>query len=203
MREEEYKRLVEEIRNCTKCRLHATRKNPVPGEGPLDADIMLVGEAPGKREDELGRPFVGRAGELLNALLGLAGLRREDVYITNVVKCRPPGNRDPREDEIAACLPYLIRQIQIIAPKVIVALGRHAGRTLYSLAGKKWPGIKRAHGRAIPARIAGVSVTLYATYHPAAALYNPELRSVLEEDFRKLPSIIGGGRRGKSLLDFF
>lgn len=203
MREEEYRRLVEEIRSCTKCRLHATRKNPVPGEGPLDADIMLVGEAPGKREDELGRPFVGRAGELLNALLRMAGLRREDVYITNVVKCRPPGNRDPREDEIAACLPYLIRQIQIISPKIIIALGRHAGRTLYSLAGKKWPGMRRAHGRAVPARVAGVSVTLYATYHPAAALYNPQLRSVLEEDFRRIPSLLGSSARKRSLLDFF
>lgn len=203
MREEEYRRLVEEIRSCTKCRLHATRKNPVPGEGPLDADIMLVGEAPGKREDELGRPFVGRAGELLNALLRMAGLRREDVYITNVVKCRPPGNRDPREDEIAACLPYLIRQIQIISPKLIIALGRHAGRTLYSLAGKKWPGMRRAHGRAVPARVAGVSVTLYATYHPAAALYNPQLRSVLEEDFRRIPSLLGASARKRSLLDFF
>jgi len=206
-KEDLYRRLVEEIRNCTRCRLHETRRNPVPGEGPLDARVMLVGEAPGRKEDEQGRPFVGRAGELLNALLGLAGLERSQVYITNIVKCRPPGNRDPREDEIAACLPFLIRQIQLIAPRIIVALGRHAGRTLFSLAGKRWPGIRRAHGKPVEARIAGLRVTLYPTYHPAAALYNPELRGVLEEDFRRLSEILGrqedGEKRGRSLLDYF
>jgi len=206
LREEEYKRLVEEIRNCTKCRLHESRKNPVPGEGPLDARVMLVGEAPGRMEDRQGRPFVGRAGDLLNVLLAIAGVERRQVYITNIVKCRPPGNRDPKEDEIAACLPFLLRQIQLIRPQIIVSLGRHAGRTLFSLAGKRWPGIRKAHGKPVEVSIVGVRLTLYPTYHPAAALYKPELRSVLEEDFRELGGLIkslgGEHRRGRSLLDY-
>ena len=206
LREEEYKRLVEEIRNCTKCRLHESRKNPVPGEGPLDARVMLVGEAPGRMEDRQGRPFVGRAGDLLNVLLAIAGVERRQVYITNIVKCRPPGNRDPKEDEIAACLPFLLRQIQLIRPQIIVSLGRHAGRTLFSLAGKRWPGIRKAHGKPVEVSIVGVRLTLYPTYHPAAALYKPELRSVLEEDFKELGGLIkslgGEHRRGRSLLDY-
>ena len=182
-REEEYRRLVEEIAKCTKCPLHLHRRNPVPGEGPLDARVMVVGEAPGKKEDEQGRPFVGPAGQLLNQLLGLAGLDRSQVYITNVVKCRPPGNRDPRDEEIEACLPYLIRQIRLIQPGLIIAVGRHAGRTLYRLAGLRWTSMTRLHGRVVEATIAGHRVLLAVTYHPAAALYKPPIRRLLEEDF--------------------
>ncbi|MCE4625143.1 MAG: uracil-DNA glycosylase [Desulfurococcales archaeon] len=200
---ERYEKLVEQIRRCTKCRLHATRKNPVPGEGSLEAEVMFVGEAPGRREDELGRPFVGMAGNLLTALLREIGLSREEVYITNIVKCRPPGNRDPRDDEIAACLPYLIEQIKIIGPKILVTLGRHAGRTIYGLAGLKWPGMSKAHGAAVRATVAGVSLTIFSTYHPAAALYNKGLRTVLQEDFRRLKSLLSGEGRGRTLFDYF
>ncbi|WP_460126211.1 type-4 uracil-DNA glycosylase [Stetteria hydrogenophila] len=202
---EEYERLKAEILSCTKCPLHRTRKNPVPGEGPLDAEVMIVGEAPGRREDELGRPFVGMAGKLLDALLARAGLRREEVYITNVVKCRPPGNRDPRPEEVEACLPYLVRQIALIRPRVIIALGRIAGSTLFRLAGLKWRGVKAEHGLAYNAVVAGVPVTLTATYHPASALYNPQLRRVLEEDFQgpiKEAVSSRGARARRSLDDF-
>jgi len=201
-REAEYERLVAEIRTCRRCPLHATRRNPVPGEGRLDARVMFVGEAPGRREDELGRPFVGMAGKLLDRLLTIAGLSRGEVYITNVVKCRPPGNRDPKPEEIEACLPFLRRQIQLIEPDVIVALGRIAGSTLYREAGLRWTSMARERGRPRRVTLYGRPVTLLVTYHPAAALYNPALRSVLEEDFRRLAELLSGSRRGRSLEDF-
>lgn len=172
------------ILTCTKCPLHTSRRNAVPGEGPPDASIMIVGEAPGRFEDEKGRPFVGPAGKILDSLLESAGLERRKVFITNVVKCRPPGNRDPKEEEIAACLPYLEDQIRALRPKLIIALGRHAGRTLYSMAGMRWPNISRARGRAVDVTIAGVKTRLVVTFHPAASLYNPGLRRGLEEDFK-------------------
>ncbi len=198
----DYRSLVERIRECTLCRLHSTRRNPVPGEGPVPSRVMLVGEAPGRMEDLEGRPFVGQAGRLLDKLLGLAGLSRGMVYITNVVKCRPPGNRDPRQDEIQACNPYLRRQIQLVEPEVIVALGRIAGATLYSMAGLRWRGIRAERGRQREATIADRRVVLYPTFHPAAALYNREVLPLLEEDFRRLGEVLGGGPRGRSLLDF-
>lgn len=204
----EYKRLVNEIVECKKCPLHKYRKKPVPGEGPLDAEVMIVGEAPGRREDETGRPFVGPAGRLLDALLAKAGLERSKVYITNIVKCRPPGNRDPSRQEVEACLPYLKRQIRIIKPRVIIALGRHAGSTLYQMAGRRWRGMRAEHGVPINANIEGINVIIVPTYHPAAALYNPQLRQVLEEDFEGVISEIVGEsrskeRRSRSLLDYF
>jgi len=203
-----YDELVAQIRSCTRCQLHRHRRNPVPGEGPLDARVMLVGEAPGRREDEQGQPFVGMAGKLLNTLLGLAGLRREEVYITNVVKCRPPGNRDPRPEEIAACNPYLRAQINIIRPKILVALGRISGKTLFEAAGLPWRGIRAERGKPRKARVYGVEATLLATYHPAAALYNPRIRPLLEEDFTLLGRLLreeggGPGRGRRTLEDFF
>lgn len=198
----EYEALVREIRACRRCPLHRSRRNPVPGEGSLDARVMFVGEAPGRREDELGRPFVGMAGKLLDKLLSIAGLSRSEVYITNVVKCRPPGNRDPEPGEIAACLPYLRRQIRLVEPEVIVALGRIAGKTLFSEAGLRWRSMAVERGKPRKVDLYGINVTLLPTYHPAAALYNPQLRSVLEEDFRLLARILGGGGGGRSLLDY-
>ncbi len=206
---DEWSRLIAEIMKCRKCPLHSTRKNPVPGEGNRDAYIMLVGEAPGAREDETGRPFVGAAGKLLTELLEGRGLSREEVYITNIVKCRPPGNRDPTEEEIEACLPYLLRQIRLIKPRVIVALGRHAGRTLYRLAGIKWTSMARMHGKFFDAVIEGIEVKLIATYHPAAALYNPRLRSSLEKDFEIIRSLLPQAwekkveKRQRSIIDYF
>jgi uracil-DNA glycosylase family 4 len=201
---QEYEKLVEEIRNCRKCPLYATRKNPVPGEGPLSARVMLVGEAPGRKEDEEGRPFVGMAGKLLTTILESKGIPRRSVYITNVVKCRPPGNRDPKPEEIKACLPFLIRQIRLIKPKVIVALGRISGKTLFETAGLRWRGISRERGVPRRARIAGVEVFLLATYHPAAAIYNPGLRPLLEEDIGRIPGLLEERGKGfRSLEDFF
>ncbi len=211
-REEEYRRLVEEIMKCTRCELHRTRKNPVVGEGPLDAKVMFVGEAPGKQEDETGRPFVGAAGKLLTHLIeDVLGVKRSTVYITNVLKCRPPGNRDPREDEIRACSPYLWRQIRIIQPRVIIALGRFAGRTLFEKAGLTWRSMRAHRGRVYNVVIEGVSVKLIVTYHPAAALYNPKLRDELERDFRDVIKPVveeilrgkpPGGAPGKQLTLF-
>ncbi len=207
----ELEALYREIAECRRCPLHRSRRNPVPGEGPPDAKVMFVGEAPGRTEDEMGRPFVGAAGRLLTSLIESIGFRREDVYITNVLKCRPPGNRDPEESEIEACTPFLWRQIRLIRPRVIIALGRHAARVLFSRAGLHWSNMKAMHGRVFDAVIEGVRVRLVATYHPAAALYNPQLRRLLEEDFRGVIRELfveaftgGGGRLGKqvSLLDF-
>ncbi|AEM38009.1 phage SPO1 DNA polymerase-related protein [Pyrolobus fumarii 1A] len=186
-KQKEYEKLVKEIVSCTKCPLYKTRKNPVVGEGPLDTKIMFVGEAPGRQEDETGRPFVGAAGKLLTTLIEDAlGIKRSEVYITNILKCRPPGNRDPREDEIRACTPYLWRQIRLIEPRVIVALGRFAGRTLFEKAGLVWRSMKAHRGRTYKAVIEGVEVVIIPTYHPAAALYNPTLRTQLESDFRNV-----------------
>ncbi len=181
----EWNRLVEEIMNCKKCPLHKYRKNPVPGEGSITSPLMFVGEAPGSKEDETGRPFVGAAGKFLTELIEVIGLKRSDVFITNIVKCRPPGNRDPLPEEVNACLPYLIRQIKLIKPKVIVALGRHAARTLYSLAGLKWSSMSRMHGRIRDIEIEGIRIKIVTTYHPAAALYNPRLKDTLIKDFKE------------------
>ena len=173
--------IAAEIRVCTRCELHRTRTNSVPGEGPADARIMFIGEAPGWNEDQQGRPFVGAAGKFLEELLGAAGLKRSDVFITNVVKSRPPGNRDPLPDEIVACAPFLQRQIDTIDPDVIVTLGR------FSMA--KWfPGerISRIHGQP---KKEGKRL-IVPMYHPAAALHQQALKATILEDFAKLPRIL-------------
>lgn len=180
-------RLIEgKIKQCRKCRLWGTRTNAVPGEGPENAEIMFIGEAPGANEDRQGRPFVGAAGQLLTELLRKAGLSRDEVYITNVVKCRPPGNRDPRPDEIAACSPYLDAQIKIIKPRIIVTLGRHSTKYLLRKGGVNISGITRVRGKTFKIEIEGIPVTVVPTYHPAAALYNPRLKTILEKDFIEL-----------------
>ena len=169
--------ISEEISRCTLCPLHESRTNTVPGEGDDDADIMLIGEGPGMNEDKQGRPFVGRAGELLTELLKSAGLSRAEVFITNVVKCRPPENRDPRKSEIKTCNPYLNRQIKVIDPKVIGTLGNHATETLV---GEK--GISKIHGDEFEYE----GKILIPLYHPAAGLYNPNLVSEMKKDIKKL-----------------
>ncbi len=177
----ELDQIAREVARCTACVLSRTRTKTVPGEGSPRAEIMFIGEAPGYHEDQQGRPFVGPAGQFLNELLASIGLKRQDVFIANVVKCRPPNNRDPQPDEIAACDHFLQRQIAAIRPKVIVTLGR------YSMA-KFFPGesISKIHGQA--RRRDGV---LYVPmYHPAAALHQPALRRFIEEDFRKLPALL-------------
>lgn len=177
----ELDRLAAEVRECTKCPLHRGRTHAVPGEGPADADIMFIGEGPGFHEDQQGRPFVGAAGQFLEELLNGIGLTREQVYITNVIKCRPPGNRDPLPQEVNACEPYLDRQIELIQPTVVVTLGR------FSMA-RAFPNARISHIHGDPRKIGGI--VYYPMYHPAAALHRPSLRGTVEEDMRKIPDVL-------------
>ncbi len=177
----ELERLAAEIAGCTRCLLHRGRTHAVPGEGPEDADIMFIGEGPGFHEDQQGRPFVGPAGQFLDELLGSIGLTREEVYITNVIKCRPPGNRDPLPEEVSACQPYLDRQIGLIQPTIVVTLGRFSMARAFPQAR-----ISRIHGE--PRKIEGI--VYYPMYHPAAALHRPSLRSTVEADMRRIPDVM-------------
>lgn len=160
-------------------------KNLVMGDGNIDTDIVLIGEAPGKNEDEQGLPFVGAAGKFLNEMLGEAGIDRSDVYITNIVKYRPPNNRDPLPEEKAAFWPYLVRQLDVIRPKIVVTLGRHSME--YFLPEQK---ISMIHGQAKRIAFGDKKLVIVPLYHPAAALYNGGMRATLIEDFKKLPKII-------------
>jgi DNA polymerase len=173
--------LCNQVRECQKCILSQGRTNAVPGQGPEDADIMFIGEGPGFHEDRQGIPFVGAAGNYLNELLAKIDLKREDVYITNVVKCRPPGNRDPQPQEIDACRPYLDEQIALIRPRLIVTLGRFSMQRYFPGAS-----ISRIHGQ--PKRVG--NVIYYPMFHPAAALHQPRWRSLLEEDILKIPGLL-------------
>jgi uracil-DNA glycosylase len=172
---------------CTRCRLAEGRTQVVFGVGNPNADLMFVGEAPGFHEDQQGLPFVGQAGKLLDTLLGGIGLTRPDVYIANVLKCRPPGNRDPAPDEIEACESHLFRQIELIEPTVVATLGNFATKLLSG----KQTGITRVHGQEQQTHIGGRQVLLYPLYHPAAALYTPAMLKVLQEDFSRLPELLG------------
>ena len=175
-----------EVKACRKCGLWKRRKNAVPGEGNLDAAVVFVGEAPGHWEDVKGQPFVGSAGKLLDEFLSKVGVSRSEVYITNVVKCRPPENRDPLLSEIGTCTPYLDRQIRIIRPKFIVTLGRHAASYILPKAGFETQGIGKIHGRVCEANLLGFKVFIMPMFHPAAALYNAKYRDELEKDFKLL-----------------
>jgi DNA polymerase len=176
-----------EIAGCTRCRLAEGRTQVVFGVGNPDADLMFVGEAPGFHEDKQGYPFVGQAGKLLDELLNGIGLTREDVYIANVIKCRPPGNRDPMPDEIEACEAHLFRQVELIEPRIVGTLGNFATKLL---SGKQL-GITRVHGQEQEVVLGGRSVILYPLYHPAAALYTPAMLKVLQEDFARIPELMG------------
>jgi DNA polymerase len=173
--------LYEAVKLCQECILAQGRINSVPGEGPEDAEIMFIGEGPGFHEDRQGRPFVGAAGKYLEELLASIDLNREQVYITNVVKCRPPGNRDPQPDEIAACRPYLDRQIDLIRPRLVVTLGRFSMQRYFPGAA-----ISRIHGQ--PKRVG--SVIYLPMFHPAAALRQPRWRNFVEEDILKVPELL-------------
>ncbi len=176
-----------EVVVCTKCGLWRGRQNAVPGEGDVKAIVMFVGEAPGYWEDVKGRPFVGAAGKLLDEMLSRIGLSRSEVYIANILKCRPPDNRDPLSTEVETCTSFLDRQIQIIEPSLIVALGRHSTSYILSKAGfKDVGGITRLHGKVYEADVLGLRVSVIPTYHPAAALYSAKYRIGLEDDFRLL-----------------
>ena len=176
-----------EIAGCTRCRLAEGRTQVVFGNGNPDADLMFVGEAPGFHEDKQGYPFVGQAGKLLDQLLQGIGLQRDMVFVANVLKCRPPGNRDPMPDEIESCEPHLFRQIELIEPKVVATLGNFSTKLLSG----KPAGITRVHGQPQEVTLGGRRVVLYPLYHPAAALYTPSMLNVLQEDFARLPELLG------------
>jgi uracil-DNA glycosylase len=178
---------AEQVSGCTRCRLSQGRTQVVFGVGNPHADLMFVGEAPGFHEDKQGVPFVGQAGKLLDTLLGGIGLERSEVYIANVLKCRPPGNRDPQPDEIESCEPHLFRQIELIQPRVVATLGNFATKLLSG----KPTGITRVHGQDQEVTLGGNRVLLYPLYHPAAALYTPAMLNVLQEDFRRIPELMG------------
>jgi uracil-DNA glycosylase family 4 len=179
--------LYKTVSSCERCPLAEGRTNPVFGMGNSDADIMFVGEAPGFHEDQQGKPFVGRAGQLLDTLLAEIGLtRRDDVWICNVLKCRPPGNRDPMPDEIETCKPYLYKQIELIEPKVICTLGNFATKLLSG----SQQGITRVHGKPQQREIEGRPVILYPLFHPAAALRTPSVQEELRADMARLPDLI-------------
>lgn len=187
--------IATEVRDCTRCRLHETRTKAVPGEGDASTEVVFVGEGPGLNEDREGRPFVGRAGGMLVSLLGHIGWGRDDVFITNIVKCRPPGNRDPEPDEIAACAPYLQRQLVTLDPAVVVTLGRHSmGRFL--------PGarISQAHGTTTAADPAtgARDATVLAMYHPAAALRTPAIERESYVDIALIPGVLTASRERRT-----
>ena len=179
----EYSELVSA---CTKCALAEGRTQVVFGSGSPDAELMFVGEAPGFHEDQQGVPFVGQAGKLLDKLLAGIGMTRADVFVANVLKCRPPGNRDPLPEEIAACEPHLFHQIELIQPKLVATLGNFATKLLSG----RPTGITRVHGHPQEVSLGAQMVTLYPIYHPAAALYTPSMLKVLEEDFARIPALL-------------
>jgi uracil-DNA glycosylase family 4 len=186
-RREALKRVyLDEAKDCRRCPLHQTRTNVVFGAGDADADLMFVGEAPGRTEDELGLPFVGQAGKLLDKLLGEIGMERGQVWICNTLKCRPPGNRDPQPSEIEACSDFLDRQIELIEPKVICTLGNFSTKLLRA----DNTGISRLHGQEEVRVIGPRAVRLYPLYHPAAALYTPSTLETLRADFRRIPELL-------------
>jgi DNA polymerase len=175
------------VAGCTKCALAAGRTQVVFGSGSPSAELMFVGEAPGFHEDKQGVPFVGAAGKLLSQLLAGIGIERDEVYIANVIKCRPPGNRNPLPEEIEACEGHLFRQIELIQPKLVATLGNFATKLLSG----KPAGITQVHGREQHVTLGGQDVTLYPIFHPAAALYTPRMLEVLETDFRRIPELLG------------
>ncbi|HWA32240.1 MAG TPA: uracil-DNA glycosylase [Candidatus Paceibacterota bacterium] len=168
------------------CKLKETAARPVPGGGSAEAQIVFIGEAPGKKEDELGKPFVGAAGKFLEEMLGAIHLKREDVYITNIVKYRPPNNRDPNPEEKAACRPWLMEELNLIKPELIIFLGRHAMNNFFPA-----EQISKAHGRLLIKSFPDVPTRyFYALYHPAAALYDGSMRETLMQDFKKIPKVL-------------
>jgi DNA polymerase len=179
----------DEVVSCVRCPLSRERTQVVVGSGDPDADLMFVGEAPGYHEDKQGLPFVGQAGRLLSQLLGEIGLTRDDVFIANVLKCRPPGNRDPLPAEISACEPHLFRQIALIQPRMVCTLGNFATKLLSG----RPDGISRVHGHELPIEVAGHRLLLYPLFHPAAALYTRAMLSTLQEDVARIPALLASG----------
>ncbi len=203
-KEEKLKEIEKKILECKRCELYKYVRNKVPGEGNPNAKIVFVGEAPGEEEDKQGRPFVGKAGKLLTKLIEeILGMKRDEVFITNVLKCRPPNNRDPKEEEIKACFPFLVEQLNVIQPDIIVCLGRFSAKTLFNYFGLKFTTITKVRGKPFYVTKWGKQVMLFATLHPAAALYHREWLSLIEEDFRKLKELIENRQKQSGLLKFF
>ena len=184
------KEIAREVSLCRNCALWKTRKNPVPGDGNPSATLMFIGEAPGYWEDVKGKPFVGMAGKTLDFLLSILGVSRDEVFIGNVLKCRPPRNRDPSPEEIRLCTPFLDRQIKVIEPRFIVTLGRHSTSYIFSKMGLEFSSISAVRGRLFEGQVLGLQVCVFPTYHPAAALYSGRNREVLEKDFRTLKAAL-------------
>jgi DNA polymerase len=203
---DEWRDLIEEIKKCRRCPLHQNRTNAVPGEGSVNADIMIIGEAPGANEDLSGRPFVGAAGTLLRKILREIGFDEEKIYITNVVKCRPPGNRKPNKDEIDACSPYLRRQIIYIKPKIIIALGNVAGEWIFREAGLQWDSISRNRGRIYEANLYGMKISVIPSFHPSAVIRGSVDEDILRKDLLLAKSLLENEkkiqRKPLSLYDF-
>ncbi len=183
--------IADAARTCERCRLHEGRLNSVPGEGDLFSSVVLVGEAPGRKEDESGRPFVGSAGKLLDAALEHVGLTRPRIYITNVVKCRPPGNRRPRSDEVATCTGYLDEQLAIMAPRVVAPMGNSALRHVFNRFGLGRAVIGEVHGKPHPLDFDWGEGVVFPLYHPAAILYNRSLEADLHADLEALVALLG------------
>ena len=190
--EDSLEKIAADVRGCPLCKLARTRKNAVPGEGQISAKIMFIGEAPGRSEDEKGKPFVGAAGRILDDLLKKVGIERSQVFITNIVKCRPPNNRVPEEDELIACRPYLDRQIALIKPKVICILGRTAYSSILggsSITANRGKIVERSGQK------------YFSTFHPAAVIYNKKLLSTLEADLKKMAAEINKEEESKASLE--
>ncbi len=189
--EDGLQRLKREILSCRRCSLWKGRINPVVGEGSAGARTIFIGEAPGANEDKTGRPFCGEAGKVLDELLSEAGIKRQDIYITNILKCRPPGNRNPKEEEIRACSPYLEGQIEIIKPKIFCCLGNFATKYIMERFGlqDKIKGISKIHGQVFPYRSSSDSIKIVPLYHPAVVTYNINMKKTLKMDFNALRRI--------------
>ena len=184
--EKEIKQIEQDVTNCRRCGLWKTRNNPVAGEGAVTAKVMFIGEAPGYNEDMQGRPFVGKAGKIFDELLYSVGLERKEIYIANILKCRPPKNRDPLGDEIKACTSYLDKQIMAIKPKVIVTLGNFASSYVLEKFGFQAEKIGKIHGKIFRIKNLLFDARIIPLYHPAAAVYNPNMKDVLMQDFKSI-----------------
>ncbi len=187
-RDNELKKIKDEVIECQRCQLHKTRNLPVIGQGSHSAKTMFIGEAPGQSEDQTGRPFCGAAGKVLDELLASVNIKREEVYICNILKCRPPGNRNPKPDEIKACTSYLLGQIEIIKPEIICTLGNFSTAFILEQFGlkDKVEGIGKIHGKVFEAQSLFGKIKIIPLYHPAAATYNPNMKTILQKDFQSL-----------------
>jgi len=189
-KEDDINKIIEMVNNCKKCDLWRTRKNPVFGDGSLVSKILFVGEAPGYNEDLQGCPFVGRAGKILDELLKSIGLQRDEIYIANILKCRPPDNRNPIKDEIIACTEFLNKQIEIIQPTIILPLGNFACSYIFEKFDLKYDKISNVHGKTFQINTLTGSILIIPLYHPAVATYNPNTKNTLLEDFKNIEDLL-------------